>query len=110
MKALEKYGDNIPISEHPIIRSREACFQSSSKAIQLAKEFDTKLHILHISTKEEINFFSNINLKDKKITCEGCIHHLWFNEKDYEKLGNMIKWNPAIKSPEDKEAILIILM
>ena len=106
MKALEKYGDNIPISEHPIIRSREACFQSSSKAIQLAKEFDTKLHVLHISTKEEINLFSNINLKDKKITCEGCIHHLWFNEKDYEKLGNRIKWNPAIKSTEDKDAIL----
>ena len=106
MKALEKYGNNIPISEHPIIRSREACFQSSSKAIQLAKEFDTKLHVLHISTKEEINLFSNINLKDKKITCECCIHHLWFNEKDYKKLGNMIKWNPAIKSPEDKAAIL----
>ena len=106
-KSIEKYGKNIPIDQHPIIRSREACYKSSSKAINLAKEYNSKLHVLHISTKEELNLFDNKqNLKDKKITSEACLHHLWFDERDYKSLGNLIKWNPAIKKAEDKNAIL----
>ena len=106
-KSIEKYGENIPIDQHPIIRSREACYESSSKAISLAKEYESKLHVLHISTKEELDLFGNKqNLKDKKITSEACLHHLWFDERDYKNLGNLIKWNPAIKKADDKNAIL----
>ena len=106
-KSIEKYGENIPIDQHPIIRSREACYKSSSKAIGLAKEYNSKLHVLHISTKEELDLFDNKqNLKDKKITSEACLHHLWFDERDYKSLGNLIKWNPAIKKADDKNAIL----
>jgi dihydroorotase len=103
----EKYGDNCPIAYHPIIRSEEACYKSSSFAIGLAKKHGTRLHILHISTAKETFLFDNtIPLQNKKITAEACIHHLWFNDTDYERLGMNIKWNPAIKTAHDQQEIL----
>ena len=104
--AQEKYGENIPFNQHPIIRSREACYKSSSYAISLAKEHNAKLHILHISTKEELELFKNIPLKEKNITCEACLHHIWFSDSDYESLGSLIKWNPAIKTSDDRASII----
>ena len=104
--ALEKYGDDIPFNQHHIIRSREACYKSSSHAISLAQEHNAKLHVLHISTKEELELFQKIPLKDKKITCEACLHHMWFSNADYDDLGSLIKWNPAIKTSDDREAII----
>lgn len=104
--ALEKYGDDIPFNQHHIIRSREACYKSSSHAISLAQEHNAKLHVLHISTKEELELFQKIPLKDKKITCEACLHHMWFSNTDYDDLGSLIKWNPAIKTSDDREAII----
>ncbi len=105
--AKEKYGEDIPLSMHPLIRSEEACYLSSSFAVNLAEKNGTRLHILHISTAKELSLFRNdIPLKDKKITAEACIHHLWFDSSDYERLGTKIKWNPAIKNKSDKEAIL----
>ena len=105
---IEKYGEeNIPISAHPEIRSEEACYLSSSKAIKLAKKTGARLHVFHLSTAKELTQFSNkIPLKDKKITAEVCIHHLWFNDKDYDKKGTKIKWNPAVKSEKDQKALL----
>jgi dihydroorotase len=101
------YGYNVTIDMHPKIRSEEACYLSSSFAVGLAKLYDTRLHILHISTEKEISLFSNdLPLKEKRITAEACIHHLWFSEEDYKIKGNFIKWNPAIKTKRDKEAIL----
>jgi len=105
-KAKEKYGENIPIEQHPIIRSHEACYKSSSQAISLAKEYGSKLHVLHISTKEELELFEDIPLENKKITSEACLHHLWFDDSDYRELGSLIKWNPAVKTKDDREAIL----
>lgn len=105
--AKAKYGEDIPIAMHPLIRSEEACYLSSSFAANLAKKNDTRLHILHISTAKELSLFRNdIPLKDKKITAEACIHHLWFDSSDYERLGTKIKWNPAIKNESDKDALL----
>ena len=104
--AQEKYGENIPFNQHPIIRSRDACYKSSSHAISLAKEHNAKLHILHISTKEELELFKNIPLKEKNITCEACLHHIWFSDSDYESLGSLIKWNPAIKTSDDRASII----
>lgn len=102
----QQYGDDIPAKYHPLIRSREACYKSSSYAIELAKKHGTRLHILHISTAEELALFDNTKpLKEKQITAEACIHHLWFNDADYEKWGNYIKWNPAVKTAADSEAI-----
>lgn len=102
----EKYGDNIPVEAHPLIRSREACYASSSKAIARAKKFGTRLHVFHVSTKEELDLFDNsIPLSEKKITAEACIHHLWFSSEDYKTKGNYIKWNPAVKEASDREAI-----
>ncbi len=102
-----KYGEDVPIADHPLIRSEEACYQSSSFAVGLAKKHGTKLHILHISTAKELSLFDNsIPLAKKKITAEACIHHLWFNDKDYVRLGTKIKWNPAIKTEKDQLAIL----
>jgi dihydroorotase len=102
----EKYGDDITPEMHPLIRSTEACYKSSSFAVELAKKHGTRLHILHISTAKEIALFTNsIPLKDKKITAEACVHHLWFSDKDYAKKGNWIKWNPAVKAETDREAI-----
>ena len=104
----EKYGeDGLKIEMHPLIRSEEACYLSSSKAVELAKKHNTRLHILHISTAKEIALFTNdIPLKDKKITAEACIHHLWFSDQDYASKGNFIKWNPAVKTANDRDQIL----
>ncbi len=103
----DKYGDEVPIECHPQIRSEEACYLSSSLATGLAKKYGTKLHVLHISTAKELDLFDNsIPLKDKKITAEACIHHLWFNNQDYKEKGTLIKWNPAVKTAHDQEKIL----
>lgn len=105
-KYKEQYGEDIPVKFHPLIRSREACYKSSSEAIALAKKYNTRLHILHISTEEELALFDNsIPLKEKRITAEACIHHLWFNDADYDNKGTLIKWNPAVKKKSDSEAI-----
>ncbi|WNJ18074.1 dihydroorotase [Pontibacter sp. G13] len=102
----EKYGDDIPIKYHPVIRSAEACYKSSSRAIRLAEKHDTRLHILHISTGIETELFRNdIPLEQKRITAEACVHHLWFTDEDYEEKQTFIKWNPAVKSREDREKI-----
>ncbi|WP_026899102.1 dihydroorotase [Daejeonella oryzae] len=101
------YGTEMTPEMHPMIRSAEACYKSSAFAVELAKKHQTRLHILHISTAIETELFENSSsLADKKITAEACIHHLWFSDEDYAEKGNMIKWNPAIKSKEDREAIL----
>lgn len=103
---IQKYGNDIPMECHPIIRSEEACYLSSSKAIELAKKTGARLHIFHVSTAKETKLFTNkIPLKDKKITAEVCIHHLWFSDKDYEKNGSLIKWNPAVKTANDREEL-----
>jgi dihydroorotase len=102
-----KYGEDLTIEMHPLIRSAEACYKSSSLAVELAKSYQTRLHILHISTAKEIALFDNITpLKDKKITAEACVHHLWFNDKDYASKGNFIKWNPAVKTEDDQKGVL----
>jgi len=104
-------GDNIPVRLHPKIRSEEACYLSSSMAVALAKKHNTRLHILHISTKKETHLFDNKTpLKDKRITAEACVHHLWFSNKDYETKGNLIKWNPAIKTENDRDGILAAVL
>lgn len=105
--AIEKYGEVIPMDEHPIIRSREACYMSSSKAVELAKKTGARLHVLHISTEEELALFTNDrDLENKRITAEACIHHMWFNEFDYATKGANIKWNPAVKKESDRLAII----
>lgn len=102
----ERYGDDIPINMHPIIRSAEACYISSSRAIALAKETGARLHVFHLSTAKEMELFDNkLPLKDKKITAEVCIHHLWFSDADYEEKGTLIKWNPAVKTQADQDAL-----
>lgn len=101
-----QYGEDIPIKYHPSIRSEEACYLSSSRAIQLANKTGARLHVFHLSTAKETALFSNKKpLKDKKITAEVCIHHLWFSDEDYDKKGNLIKWNPAVKTAKDREAL-----
>lgn len=103
----KKYGEDVPVKMHSQIRSREACFRSSSHAINLAKEYNTRLHILHLSTADELKLFSNeLALKQKRITGEVCIHHLWFEESSYDELGTLIKWNPAIKTRFDRDALI----
>jgi len=110
-KMKAEYGEDLPIRFHPVIRNDEACYKSSSMAIELAKKHDTRLHILHISTAKETALFRNdIPLKKKKITAEACIHHLWFDERSYDEKGTLIKWNPAVKSLKDKEAIWSALL
>jgi dihydroorotase len=102
----EKYGENVPVRFHPLIRSREACYLSSSFAVKLAREYNTRLHILHLSTADELKLFDNeLPLQEKRITGEVCVHHLWFEENDYIKLGTKIKWNPAIKTIYDRDAL-----
>ena len=99
----EKFGENIPIKYHPIIRSEESCYISSSKAIELAKKTGARLHIFHLSTEKETHLFRNdIPLEEKQITAEVCIHHLWFNDADYDEKGTFIKWNPAVKAEKDR--------
>ncbi len=105
-KYIDKYGEDIPVKFHPKIRSEEACYLSSSKAIELAKKTGARLHVFHLSTGKETELFNNkIPLKDKKITAEVCIHHLWFTEDDYETKGTHIKWNPAVKTRKDREML-----
>lgn len=102
----DKYGDDIPVSAHPLIRNEEACFLSSSKAVDLAKKHKARLHVLHISTAKETHLFSNtLPLEKKLITAEACVHHLWFSDADYQEKGNFIKWNPAVKTALDREGI-----
>jgi dihydroorotase len=104
--AKEKYGADIPVEMHPIIRSEEACYRSSELAVRLAKKHDARLHVLHISTAKELALFDNtMPLTEKKITAEACIHHLWFSDADYAEKGNFIKWNPAVKTANDRDAI-----
>lgn len=105
-QAREKYGEDVPMSEHSKIRDASACFKSTSKAVELAKKFGTRLHVLHLSTAGEIALFEAGPVKNKKITNEVCVHHLWFSESDYEKHGARIKWNPAIKSANDRKALI----
>ncbi|MEM8509171.1 MAG: dihydroorotase [Bacteroidota bacterium] len=101
-----KFGEDIPIAYHPKIRSEEACYLSSSKAVALAKKTGARLHVFHLSTAKELHLFTNtLPLEQKKITAEVCIHHLWFSEEDYAKKGNLIKWNPAVKTTRDREGL-----
>ncbi|MBS4040740.1 MAG: dihydroorotase [Flavobacteriales bacterium] len=105
-KYQAEFGEDIPVKYHPYIRSEEACFISSSKTVELAKKTGAKLHVFHLSTGKELSLFRNdIPLKDKKITAEVCIHHLWFSEEDYETKGNFIKWNPAVKTAKDRSQL-----
>lgn len=105
-KYLDKYGEDIPIRFHPKIRSDKACYLSSSRAISLAKETGARIHVFHLSTARETKLFSNnLELKEKKITSEVCIHHLWFSDKDYIDKGSLIKWNPSIKSSNDQSEL-----
>lgn len=105
-KYKNEFGENIPISYHPLIRSAEACYQSSSEAIELAHKCGTRLHVLHVSTEKELSLFDIKPLSQKKVTGEACIHHLWFTDQEYLTLGSKIKWNPAVKTKQDREAIL----
>lgn len=102
----QKYGEDIPVEMHPLIRSREACFASSSYAVRLAREYNTRLHVFHLSTADEMKLFSGeIPLSDKRITAEVCVHHLWFDDSAYGEKGTLVKWNPAIKTMFDREAL-----
>ena len=103
----ERYGDNAPTSIHPLVRSAEACYKTSSQAAELASKYGTQLHILHLSTAKEVNLFRNdIPLKDKKITAETCLHYLLFDDRDYDRKGNFLKCNPAVKTENDKLALI----
>lgn len=106
-KAKAQFGEDVPMEQHPYIRSEEACYISSSLAVRLAKKHGTRLHVLHISTAKELDLFeASIPLEQKKITAEACIHHLWFSEEQYKEKGSFIKWNPAVKTVHDRDAIL----
>ena len=103
----EKYGEDVPVTCHPEIRSEEACYLSSSLAIELAKKHNTRFHLFHVSTAKELSLLENKTpLKEKRITAEACIHHMWFSDEDYETKGAFIKWNPAVKKASDRDAIL----
>ena len=103
---IKKYGGDIPMDAHPLIRSEEACYLSSKKAFHLAEKYKSNLHILHISTKKELDLFQKAQIEKKHITAECCVHHLLFSDKDYKKKGAFIKWNPAIKREEDRLALI----
>ena len=106
-----QYGDDIPVECHPLIRSVEACYKSTERIVKLAKKTGARLHVFHLSTAKELEFFTNkIPLQDKMITAEVCIHHLWFSDEDYKTKGNLIKWNPAIKSVDDRKALWTALL
>ncbi len=106
LKFTQEYGEDIPVKLHPVIRSEEACYLSSSRAIALAKKTGARLHVFHLSTAKETGLFTNeIPLEEKQITAEVCIHHLWFDDRDYETKGTLIKWNPAVKTAKDKAGI-----
>lgn len=107
----KQYGDSIPVQYHPNIRSAEACYKSSAKAVELASKYGTHLHILHLSTAKEMSLLDNNKpLSEKKITAEVCVHHLWFDQSDYDTKGSLIRWNPAIKSKTDKDALFESLL
>lgn len=107
----KKYNDNVPVEAHPLIRSEEACYKSSSLAISLARQFNTRLHVLHLSTGHEMALFDNdIPLEEKRITSEVCVQHLWFSDKDYAHMGMLIKWNPAIKTSFDRDILMESLL
>ena len=107
----KQYGDDIPVELHPVIRSEEACYISSSKAVAMAKKTGARLHVFHLSTEKELELFRNdIPLEDKMITAEVCIHHLWFSDEDYKEKGTLIKWNPAVKKASDREALFNALL
>jgi dihydroorotase len=109
--ARQEFGQDVPIKEHPKIRSVEACYKSSSMAIELAKKYDTRLHVFHLSTAKEIELFRNdIPLEEKRITAEVCIHHLWFDDSQYAEKGTHIKWNPAVKSKRDRDQLFQALI
>jgi len=106
----QRFGEEVPVKYHPEIRSAEACYLSSSYAVSLAKKYRTRLHILHVSTARELELFDNKTpLAKKRVTAEACVHHLWFDESDYERLGNSIKWNPAVKTHADREALRVAI-
>jgi dihydroorotase len=106
-KYKDEYGEDMPLKYHPFIRSEEACYKSSSLAVDLAKKYNSRLHILHLSTAKELELLDNETpSKEKRITAEVCVHHLWFSEQDYEKYGTRIKWNPAIKTEKDRQALI----
>lgn len=105
-KFRDKYGEDMSFKYHPLIRSAEACYKSSSMAVDLASKFNTRLHILHLSTAKEMSLFNrHLPLSEKRITGEVCVHHLWFTDEDYDKYGSRIKWNPAVKTSDDREAL-----
>jgi dihydroorotase len=107
----DKYGENVPIEFHPIIRSEKACYEATKRAIEIANKHNARLHILHLTTEAETHLFRNdIPLKEKNITTEVSVHHLWFCDKDYQRLGTLIKWNPAIKTEKDKKGLLKALL
>jgi len=107
----EKYGDDVPIEFHPIIRSENACYEATKRAIEIANKHNARLHILHLTTEAETHLFRNdIPLKEKNITTEVSVHHLWFSDIDYHRLGNLIKWNPAIKTEKDKKGLFQALL
>lgn len=103
----QKYGEDVPMECHPLIRSEEACYKSSSLAVELATKYNARLHVLHISTAKELELFDNkLPLSQKRITAEACVHHLWFSDVDYKSKGSLIKWNPAVKKASDRDALL----
>jgi len=107
----KKYGDDIPVTMHPLIRSEEACFRSTSLAVELAKKHHTRLHVLHLSTARELELFEQGTSFDKKrITAEVCVHHLWFTDRDYDRKGTLIKWNPAVKTEHDRDSLMAALL
>ena len=105
LAAREKYGENVPVSWHPVIRNAEACYKSSAAAVELAAKSNTRLHVLHLSSAKEMDLFSCGPVREKKITAEACVHHLWFTDQDYAEKGSLIKWNPAIKTENDRQAL-----
>jgi dihydroorotase len=109
--ARARFGEDVPVYFHPVIRDEDACYRSSRLAVELAEKYNTRLHILHLSTARELELLtSSVPLHDKKITAEVCVHHLIFDNRDYFTHGNLIKWNPAIKTQRDKEALLQALV
>lgn len=104
-KYKKQFGDDIPIKYHPLIRSEEACYRSSAQAIELADKYGSRLHVLHLSTARELTLLSDSPVEDKKITGEVCVHHLWFTDEDYERYGARVKWNPAVKTINDRDAL-----
>lgn len=106
-KYIARYGEDLPIHYHPYIRDAEACYRSSSFAVELATKYKARLHVLHVSTARELDLFSNqLPLREKRITAEACVHHLWFSDQDYDTYGNRIKWNPAVKTEQDRLALI----